>query len=358
MICRRVIYRDFRNIESAVIDPDPVVSILHGRNAQGKTNLLEGMYFASQGRSFRCRRDGEMVRVGAEVAGITVFFAGDGREQQMSVRFRGGSKPGRVCELNGVRVTRHSETVGRFRTVLFTPAHLDLVGGSPEVRRHFLDMALCQLSPEYLQTLQRFCRLLDQRNAHLRVLREKNASGYDDTCDILSRLLATEGAAMARMREQYVTHLEAHVKTVFSDMVGDGEKPSIVYRDEGDEEALYTLLSTRFREEMNRGTTAYGPHRAELLLSLNGRGMKGIASQGQTRSMAIALKLAEGEVSKERSGEYPVYLLDDVFSELDAVRRSYLLSGVIPGQVIITSCDEIGDGYRVFEVEGGRVREC
>jgi len=358
MIARRVEYRDFRNVEQAVFEPDERVSILHGENAQGKTNLLEGLYFLSQGRSFRCRRDADMVRHGARIGQISLLFDGNGRSGQKAlVRFRGGSKPGRYCEWNGVRLEKHSEMVGRFRSVLFTPSHLELVSGSPEVRRHFLDMALCQLSYEYLSCMQRYYRVLEQRNAYLHQLREKSGltGRYDDTLAVLTEALAREGEPISRIRAEYTAELDLIVGDVFSDMVGEGETPSVRYRDEEVGEDLVKGLSTRLREELIRGTTVMGPHRADLLLTINGRAMRGIASQGQTRTMALALKMGEGELSHRRSGEYPVYLFDDVFSELDGRRRSYLLSGVIPGQVIITSCDPIEGGHRVFAVKAGTV---
>ncbi len=340
--------------------PDERVSILHGQNAQGKTNLLEGLYFVSQGRSFRCRKDADMVMHGADIGQISVLYDGNGRREQTAlVRIRGGSKPGRYSEHNGVRMEKNSELVGKFRSVLFTPMHLGLVNGSPDVRRTFLDMALCQLSPEYLRTLQRFARILDQRNAHLKHLRDEEGifAKFDDTAQILSEALAKEGAAIARMRHTYIDRLKEHVSTVFSDMVGEGEVPALSYRDETDEEVLLKQLSTHLREELSRGGTCFGPHRAELMLLINGRSMKGIASQGQMRTMALALKLAEGEISRERTGEYPIYLFDDVFSELDAKRRAYLLSGVIGGQVIITSCEPIEGAKRFYHVSAGTVTE-
>lgn len=300
-----------------------------------------------------------MVRHGCEVGEVAVRFDTEERkDQSIRMRFLGGKKSGRACEYNGIRLEKSSEMVGKLRTVLFTPLHLELVSGSPEIRRHFLDMALCQLSREYLITMQRYKRLLDQRNAYLRSLLQKEpiSPSYDTAADVLTAALAKEGAKIASMRYDYAKRLQNHVREVFSDMVGEKEKPEIRYQDETDEKRLYENLSSHFREEMMRGTTLYGPHRAELQLKMNGRSFKGTASQGQMRSMALALKLAEGEISYEISGEHPVYLFDDVFSELDRNRKQYLLSGIIPGQVIITTCEEKIRADRIYTVCNGTVR--
>lgn len=358
MICKQIIYRDFRNIEHAEWEPHPRINVLMGMNAQGKTNLLEGISLLSQGRSFRCRRDGEMVRHGCEISEVAVRFDTEERkDQSIRIRFLGGKKSGRACVYNGIRLDKSSEMVGKLRTVLFTPLHLELVSGSPDIRRHFLDMAICQLSRDYLITMQRYKRLLDQRNAYLRSLwqREPNSRSYDTAGDVLTAQLAKEGAKIASMRYSYAERLQSHVREVFGDMVGEKEKPEILYRDETDEKRLYESLSSHYREEMMRGSTLYGPHRAELQLKMNGRTLKGTASQGQMRSMALALKLAEGEISYEISGEHPVYLFDDVFSELDKNRKQYLLSGVIPGQVIITTCEEKIHADRIYSVCNGTV---
>lgn len=359
MICKKIEYRDFRNIEHAEWEPHPRINVLMGMNAQGKTNLLEGISLLSQGRSFRCRKDGEMVRHGCEISEVAVRFDTEERkDQSIGMRFLGGRKSGRACVYNGIRLDKSSEMVGKLRTVLFAPLHLELVSGSPEIRRHFLDMAICQLSREYLITMQRYKRLLDQRNAYLRELWQKNPTShaYDTAGDVLTAALAREGARIASMRFDYTERLQSHVREVFADMVGEMEKPEIRYQDETDEKRLYENLSSHFRDEMMRGSTLYGPHRAELQLRMNGRSLKGTASQGQMRSMALALKLAEGEMSYEISGEHPVYLFDDVFSELDKNRKQYLLSGVIPGQVIITTCEEKIRADRIYTVWNGTVK--
>ena len=180
-------------------------------------------------------------------------------------------------------------------------------------------------------------------------------SVMDDAAQVITEAMAEEGASIIEMRRKYLSALLTQVKTVFSDMVGEGEKPNLIYREDYDKAGLYQLMESHFRDDLLKGTTAHGPHRSDFILQLNGRVMKGEASQGQTRSMALAMKLGEGEVSKRASGEYPVYLLDDVLSELDKNRRAYLLSGVIPGQVIITSCDPIDQKGLIFRIKNGTV---
>ena len=365
MVCNRIRVRDFRNIEQAEVEFCEEVNILAGANAQGKTNLLEAIGYVALGKSFRTEHDEEMIRFGAGCAEVSVDFTDSQRRQNLTVRMMPGRR--RRIEHNGVRAGRVSDVVGCFRTVLFCPEHLALVKDGPRARRTFLDVALSQLYPVYLKRLQRYNQILRQRNQLIRTAQDDPAT-FRDTAEFWSVQLAAEAAALARYRWHYLQSAAAEVSALFREMTGERETPELVYagssRQEpaeyGDEAAtreVYTrLLTANWPRELAAGSTLWGVHKDDVEILLNGRPARVFASQGQQRSLALCLKLAEGAVCRQVCGELPVFLFDDVFSELDESRRAYL-SGKLRGrQVIITSCEPGVTAGRVIRVQGGTYR--
>lgn len=352
MICTRVAYTNFRNIAFADLRPDRKVNILYGNNAEGKTNALEGIYLMAQGRSFRAAHEKEMIRFGSEGAVIHLEYEDAQKSNVLEMRLYSSGK--RTCRKNGVPITKLSEFIGSFRAVIFCPGHLSIVHEGPGVRRAFIDMAISQLDPVYLAALQRYGRILGQRNALLR----QGLFGTDisSTLPMWSEKLAKEAALIAQKRVAYIEKLDGSVKEIFADMTGGRETPKIEYRDCRTEEEYFRLLTENTEREIKTASTLYGTHRDDFALFLNGKEARRYASQGQQRSIALAMKLSEGEISCRQTGEYPVYLLDDVFSEIDEGRRVYLTEGFTDRQVIITSCEEhrgIGTG---FFVSGGQYK--
>lgn len=354
MICTRVAYSNFRNIAFADLRPQSGVNILYGNNAQGKTNALEGIYLMAQGRSFRAAHEKEMIRFGSEGAVIHLEYENVKQKHVLEMRLYRSGK--RSCRKDGIPVTKLSEFIGSFRAVIFCPGHLSLVHEGPGVRRAFADMAISQLDAEYLAALQRYNRILGQRNALLR--QGQYGVNISQTLPMWSERLAEEAAIIAEKRLLYLEKLDSAVGEIFADMTDQREKPHIVYRDCRKKEEYLHLLQENNEREIKMATTLYGIHRDDFLLLLNGKEARKYASQGQQRSMALAMKLSEGELSKRQTGEYPVYLLDDVFSEIDAERRAYLTAGLTDRQVIITSCEShrgIGTGF--FVCNGNYTRQ-
>ncbi len=365
MICTSIEVQNFRNIEAAEVTFSEGVNLLHGDNAQGKTNLLEAIYFTALGKSFRPVKEAELVRFGEESAEMINHFRDSVREQTLTFRLFSG-KGRRVVEQNGMRVSKMSEMVGAFRVVLFCPEHLSLVQGGPELRRNYLNVALSQLRPIYLQSLQRYNRLLKERNALIKRAIEDPAT-FRATEPMWSVQLAHEAAILTVHRARYVGQVSDHVKACFADMMKHYEQhdphaelPELTYvptlgsdwlAEHADDPTLYTdaerlerryleLLSTRHDREIGAGATLWGIHKDDIRVSLNGRPARLYASQGQQRSLALAMKLAEGWVSaSESAGDMPVFLFDDVLSELDARRREYLVREMQGRQVIMTACD-------------------
>ncbi len=363
MECNAIRLRDFRNIEHAEVEFDSGVNILVGANAQGKTNLLEAIGFAAIGKSFRTPHDEDMIRFGCELSEVSVDFTDSVRRQNITVRMMPGRR--RRIEQNGVKLTRVSDVVGAFRTVLFCPEHLSLIKDGPAERRNYLDIAISQLYPVYLKSLQRYNQILKQRNKLIREAPD-DLETFRSTIEFWSRQLAHEAAIIAAGRQRYLNMAAPHISACFQDMTGGREVPSAVYlgssKQDGDayldtratEEAYFELLMSHHDREIGAGSTLWGIHKDDVDIRINDRSARLFASQGQQRSLALALKLAEGEVSASVCGERPVLLFDDVFSELDASRKSYLASSIRSRQVIITTCEPIADlpGKKITVVGG------
>lgn len=345
MFCKRIEYNDYRNIENEAIDFSPGTTILYGKNAQGKTNMLEGVYLFAQGKSHRAGRDSELVRFGADRAKLTMSYESGGVENVLTLLIEGGRH--KVSYKNGVKLDRLSEMIGNFRAVLFSPEHLAIVKSGPSERRAFLDVAISQLRPVYMRTLQRYNTILVQRNTLLKSIKNGASTA---TLEAWSEQLAEYAARVAVVRADYAEKLSVIASELYSDMTGSREEIGISYHgtsriggDYGDEKRVREIYRRQLTENTDReillGSTQYGVHKDDVDIMLNGREAKFFASQGQQRSIVLTMKLAEGEYSKQQTGEYPVFLLDDILSELDPVRRSYVISGIKDRQVIITSCD-------------------
>lgn len=338
MIATAVSYRNFRNIEGETLRFSPETNLILGPNAQGKTNALEGMYLCAQGRSHRTIHEKEFIRFGEEFAHVELSYQDQYRENHLAIRYRGGKK---ACQKNGVPLKKMSEFIGNFRAVLFTPEHLSIVKEGPALRRSFMDSALSQLSPGYVASLQTYQRALMQRNKLLASLQKGEVKGGAEMVEIWSMQLAKEAAYLSAEREEYILSLNEIVNDIFRDMTTGREVPSVVYGGRKSEEEFEKLLTANVDREIRMGTTLYGIHKDDLNLTINGKEARSYGSQGQQRSLSLAMKLSEGELSKKETGEYPVFLLDDILSELDSTRRGYILSGIRGKQVIMTACEDL-----------------
>lgn len=369
MKATNITFENFRNIAAASLSFSPGVNVLWGQNAQGKSNILEGIYYFARGKSFRGVPDKLMIRTDADFASVTLSCRGDADRYDTELAAIIPRAGRRRLTRGGAALSGVREMVGSFRAVLFCPEHLSLVSGSPAERRAFLDIALAQLSPRYVAALTTYTRALAERST---LLRQASQGLVPDArqWEVYAAQLAQSGAAVACARAKYIALLDGHVKSCFADMTGGREIPALTYTGIAAEaaaagesaaaEVISAALLSSIPREIAAGTTLFGIHRDDVEIALNGGAAKLYASQGQTRSLALAMKLGEGAISRSAGGEEPVYLLDDVFSELDSERRGYLLSSLGERQVIITSCEpETGlerlSGAALFEVRGGKV---
>ncbi len=335
----------FRNIASASISFSKGSCVLVGKNAQGKTNLMEAIYLMACGKSFRVKGYRDLITHGEKVASVTVSVSGEGLPFQLRMVL--DAQDGKSIYKNGVKLERLSEFLGLFRVVLFCPEHLSLIKDGPGKRRSFIDSAICQLRPYYASLLNEFNRLEAQRAA---LLKERNKKAFDDSLfDVWNERLCAISVKIACIRADYIENLICYAPRHFEKISGGTEVLKLkyisdVYRKDMThkemEEHYALLLKNNLESDIRYGYTAKGIHRDDLEILINDFTAKGIASQGQQRSAVLSLKLAEGEISKEMTGKDPVYLLDDVLSELDEHRRGYITSGLQGKQVILSGTDE------------------
>ena len=371
MLCKKVELCNFRNAENEIIEFDRGINVLHGENAQGKTNLLEAIYYVSLGKSFRTSHDVEIIRFGEEYASVSLDYESASREQNITMRMSSNTRQRKNVTHNGVKITKLSELVGSFRAVLFSPDHLQMIKDGPALRRSYLDVAISQIRPMYLHSLQNYNKILVNRNKLLKNAEEDRAT-FDATIDFWSAQLAHEAAIIAKARAEYIAQSGEIIADFYKRMCASGEideTPEFIYAGSAKQDVnLYfdlktteknflRLLNDYHEREIAAGSTLYGIHKDDIIINLNGKNTRLYSSQGQQRSLALAMKLAEGEICKMDCGEYPVFLFDDVFSELDSGRRKNLLREIADRQVIITSCEndmDLSVPYRRIEVAKGK----
>jgi len=353
MTADKITLCNFRNIENAEITFGGGINAVYGKNAQGKTNLLEAVYFFARGKSFRGATDREMVRFGAEGYRLSLHYS-DSRRQNLLESCYYDRKKQRSH--NNVKLQSTADMIGRFNAVFFCPGHLGIVKGAPAERREFLDIAIAQTDPLYVEGLCEYKSALENRNALIRKMKDENRERdalYLSELESWSLVLSKYAARTAKKRESYVAGLMGYAPAFLYEMTGGEEKLSLMYScgfdcplpAEAELEAMYQRKMTEsLQREIAAGTTLWGTHRDELEITINDKQAKCFASQGQQRSATLALKLSEGELCKNTTGEYPVFLLDDVLSELDEKRRKYLLTKAPGKQIILTSCEKLDYG--------------
>lgn len=348
MICKSIEFSNFRNIENEKIEFEKGINVIHGENAQGKTNILEGIYIFARGKSFRAFKDRELIRFGSDVSSLRLSYEKKDGENELGVEIPKNST--KKFYKNKIKADKTSDIIGEFRAVLFCPSHLGIIKDAPSVRRRFLDVAISQLRPIYIKMLAKYNSVMEQRNSILKLEPEKRKQ-YESMLEVYSDELSSLCADIAGMRIDYIKKLDYWMGVFFEEMMKGKETPKITYETNAREndfdsrESLknkyYRLLCDNLEREYKNGATLYGIHKDDLKIELNGRDARFYSSQGQSRSLALAMKMAEGEISREYTGEYPVFLFDDVLSELDENRRAFILSKIEKRQVIITSCEPI-----------------
>ena len=366
MRIHRIALNGFRNYEWETVEFAPGTNVITGQNAQGKTNLLEAVYLLSCGRSFRTRFDRELVGFGFSEAEILADIHSHDRDQTVSIRLRPGVSK-RIL-VNGVKKTA-GELSGQINAVLFSPDDLNLIKEGAAVRRRLMDNAISQIRPRYGEILSDFNKFYEHKTRILKDWREKPS--LLETLDEFSDGMARASAHLIRYRAAFARRLAEAAPPIHREFSGEGEELGIQYttvstvRDPfaSAREIYYDICEHQEKHrqaELDSAQCLTGAHKDDLEISINGRPARSFASQGQTRTAALSLKLAEREIFLEETGEYPILLLDDVLSELDTRRQEFVLNRLSGGQTLITCCedDEISSrtGGRVIFVENGKIR--
>jgi DNA replication and repair protein RecF len=353
---------DFRNYESLEVELHPRLNLLLGPNAQGKTNLLEALYCLSTTRSFRSASDEEIIRFDREAGAVEGLLQREEGQERIRLEFRRGKN--KALFVNGKKQAKLSSLLGRMPAVVFSPDDLFLVKGVPSLRRRYLDMTILQMDGGYLSHLQHYERALRQRNSLLK----QRAPDLERQLPVWDLPLARHGAALMVRRREAAERLSDSAGRALADLTGGQERfevryePSLPLEEESSlEEKLLQALQKVRREETVRGVTVMGPHRDDLGLWVNGRLLRKFGSQGQQRTGALALKLAQWSLLTEGCGTSPLVLFDDVMAELDEKRRTFFLNRLQQGgQAFLTGTSDAdfsaaSSKARIFRVEAGRV---
>lgn len=360
MIVRELGAKNFRNLSEISFSPCEEVNIIYGENAQGKTNLIEALWLFTGGKSFRGAKDGELTAFGQERSELNLAFYGAQRDQTACIKM----ERHRQAILNGIDLPSASRLAGTFCAVVFSPVHLSLVKDGPQIRRNFLDAAICQVKPRYANFLSDYKRALLQRNALLKDLQFH--SELYDLLDIWEEKLSRLGAAILMHRLNYIYTLAPISAEIYAGLSSAREEFHISYQ--GGVETVRKMaldeIAGLLQEELKQvrakdiaaGTTSAGPHRDDLFLEINGISARTYGSQGQQRSCVLAMKLGEAALLEKSAGESPVVLLDDVMSELDSRRQDYVLNHIKGSQVFITCCEPtpaLRGGGKAFSMANG-----
>lgn len=357
--------KNYRNIKSLEIFPCENVNIIYGENAQGKTNLLESIWLFTGCRSFRGSKEQDFINFETDFSLLELGFFGNSREQCAKIKIQDK----RRAELNGVSFPSASKLIGEFFAVVFAPTHLSLIKEGPSQRRKFLDIALCQLKPRYANALTQYNRAILQRNALLKDINYH--SELLDTLEIWDDKLCTLGAVVTAERIKYIKRLEPFIENIYGGISNGREimkasyltQTQISSKTEVDlKQELLQQFKLARKQDILSGSTSIGPHRDDLNIEIDGLLARSFGSQGQQRSCALSLKLAEAEIIKSITGEQPVALLDDVMSELDNTRQDYILNHIEGRQVFITCCEPSAllkiSGGKAFELKEGALCTC
>lgn len=351
---------NYRNYRHAKLEFNDGLIILTGENAQGKTNLLEAIFLLSLAKSHRTNRDQEMVFWDEEHAIVKAIVENKSYEFPLEIIL---NKKGKIAKINHIEQARLSQFVGQLNVILFAPEDMQLIKGSPSLRRRFLDVEIGQSQPVYLNELQQYNRILKQRNQYLKQF--GYSKQFDELFfDVLTTQLIEKATKIIQYRAQFIQQLEKLAFPIHYQLSNERDQLSLKYQASSsklDYDSLSTLsqqLTTLFKQSLKReketGVTAYGPHRDDLIFYINNQPAQFFGSQGQQRTIVLSIKLAEIEVFNQIRGEYPILLLDDVLSELDD-QRQLLLMQQIEGKVQTFLTTATIHGLKIHQLEDPQI---
>lgn len=353
MWIKKIKIKNFRNYESEEINLEKNINIFYGQNAQGKTNIIESIFLCSLGKSFRTKKDKEMIKLNEQNAVVEVEYEKSDRDGNIKIEI--GNK--KNIYLNGIKIKKLSELLGNLNIVIFTPDDINILKGGPQNRRRFLDIMISQLRPNYMHILNLYIKTMEQRNNYLRQIKEEHKD--ENLLEIWDEKLAEYAIKIYEYRKEFIEKIIKKLDIIHKNITNGEEQIELEYVTECDSKEKYLkLLKERRKLDIIKGFTTKGVHRDDFMIYINKKDIKIFGSQGQNRTAMLSLKLAELQVIYDDIGEYPILLLDDFMSELDKTRRKNFLENIEGTQVIITGTEKLDIEnleYLEYNVSNGKV---
>ncbi|MDR0854215.1 MAG: DNA replication/repair protein RecF [Clostridiales Family XIII bacterium] len=346
MYIEKIRLKNFRNYADEAFEFGEKINIIAGKNAQGKTNLVEGISLLSMAKSFRTTKETEMIAHGEDRFLVSGEFSKHGNPYILDIEFfEQGKSIQKKYQINGVKKEKVTDLFSGIYTVVFSPEDLKIVQGEPDRRRRFLDRELILIKPSYYENLRKYKKILKNRNLLLK--EAKDGVKDENLLRVYDEYLAEAGALVMEQRADFIVKLSKTAKETARKISAGADELEVEYNPSAPREAgkerqekkLLEILAEQREKDILYGTTGVGPHRDDLLLKTNGRELKSYGSQGQQRTASLALRLAEQKLIKEETGEDAILLLDDVLSELDRDRQKLLLENFEDNQLFITTAD-------------------
>ncbi len=353
MWINKIKVNNFRNYDNEEIELNKNINIFYGENAQGKTNIIEAIFLSSMGKSFRAKKDKEMIKLSENKAMIEILFNKKDRDGKIKIELQNKKN----VYLNGIKLKKLSELLGNINIVIFTPDDINILKGGPQNRRRFLDIMISQLKPNYMYNLNLYLKTLEQRNNYLRQIKEYNKD--ENLLEIWDEKLAEYAFNIYNYRNEFINKIKNKIKNIHSEITNNKEEIKIEYLTECESKEKYLkLLKDRRKLDIIKGYTTKGIHRDDFIIYINKKELNIYGSQGQHRTAILSLKLSELNIIYEETGEYPILLLDDFMSELDEKRREHFLKNIKNTQIIITCTEKFdieNNNILIYNVKDGKV---
>lgn len=358
MYIKKVSLNNFRNYDNQEVEFGNNINIIYGDNAQGKTNIVEAIFLCSMGKSFRSKKDNDLIKFEKDEAKVKIDYEKLDRVGNTEVVIN----PQKTFFVNGIKQNKISDIIGKVNVIIFTPSDIDIVKSGPQRRRKFIDMMISSLKPNYIYLLNNYNKIIDQRNNYLKQIKMENKPV--EMLDIWDEQLANYSYQIYQYRKTYVEKISEKIEDIHKELTNCGkdvEEIKIKYISSGKSKESYLENINKSRKiDIQRGFTNVGIHKDDIVFYINGKPVSVFGSQGQQRTVVLSLKLTELQIVYEENNDYPILLLDDFMSELDSKRRNFFLEKIENHQVIITCTDKIdinSKNQQIYYVENGKVKK-
>ena len=353
MLITNLKIENFRNYENLNLDLSKNINVFYGKNAQGKTNIIESVFLCAIGKSFRTNKDKELLKFGKDFFKIEIDYEKSDRNGKIKIEFSDKKN----IYINGIKVKKLSELLGKINVVIFSPDDINILKDGPKMRRRFLDIMISQLRPNYVYCLNMYAKTLEQRNIYLKQIKFERKN--PELLDVWDSKLSEYGEKIYIYRKEFMEKIENKIENIHNNITSNNEKIVLNYVSDFDtKEKFYKDLKENRINDINRGITTKGIHRDDFKVFLNDKDVSIYGSQGQNRTVVLSLKMSELEVIKDEIGENPILLLDDFMSELDSERRKNFLNNIGDTQVFVTCTDKLDIenlNFYMYNVKDGKL---